>query len=126
MPGWFIEFAIAMILSGIWVFTLTLIADAMLGLPFGLFAGDDPEIEALRNKLLTPEVLKLRALAAPAVLIIPTLALSLAVTRLAPGSVDSGALRFLWVLTAAMVGVVLYTSVVRLWRLRKKRTDRQQ
>ena len=126
MSSSFIEFIGVMFLCGMWVFTLALIADALLGLPYGLFAREDPEGEALRSKLLTPKVLKLRMIVAPVLVVVPTLALTFAVTRLAPESVNDGALQWLWTLTLLYVGLFVYTSVERLWPIRRRRKDRQE
>ena len=123
--GFFIELWIPMILSGAWLLTLALIADALLGLPLGWFSRElrtDPEAEALRSKLLTPKVLKLRLIVAPVVLVAPTFA----VTRLAPGVVNDGVLQYLPGLTILYVGFLVYTSAARLWSTRRRRKDRQE
>lgn len=112
------EFVVAMLLSGAWVFTLTVAADSLVGIPFGLFAGRGPEFETWRSRLLTRAVLVKRMIVAPAVLAAPTAVLSWALHRLAPAAVDIDSLRFLWVLTGVTTVAILVTTGVRLARTR--------
>jgi hypothetical protein len=110
------EFAIVMLLSGAWVFTLTVVADSLVGIPFGLLAGKGSEFEAWRSRVLTRPLLIRRMIVAPAVLLVPTAGLSWALLHFAVVALDIGALRFLWVLTGATVIAILVTTANRLLR----------
>jgi len=110
------EIVVAMLLSGAWVFTLTVVADSLLGIPFGLFAGKGPEFEAWRSRLLTRALLVKRMIVAPAVLVVPTAVLTWALPGLAPAAVATDSLDFLWVLTGVTAIAILVTTGVRLAR----------
>lgn len=79
----------ALVASGIWVFTLMLLADRLLGVPTALLLNTDPDGERQVQRLVSRSMMKRRLYLAPLILLIPTGAVTLAAAHFAGERLNS-------------------------------------